>query len=176
MVRLTVLALAALMSAPVPLLAQAAGETMLNTPSVQDWNVYGPGQTHKLRKDDAVQGGGAMRVTVTKAPENVWDIGASTPVSGAIAKGDRLVVAFWARVEGGPADAGEIPVVLQVASPPYAPIVAGSVPLGGEWKLVSITGASAGDHAAGSANVALQLGGAARKIDLGPAFVMKLAK
>lgn len=176
MVRSTVLSLTMLMSAPMPLLAQAGGETMLNTPSVQDWTVYGPGQTHKQRRDDAVQGGGAMRVTVAKAPDNVWDIGASTPVSGAIAKGDRLVVAFWARLEGGTADAAEIPVVLQVASPPYAPILAGGVSLGSEWKLVSITGASAADHAAGSTNVALQLGGAARKIDLGPAFVMKLGK
>lgn len=175
MVRSIALALTLLASsAPAPLLAQAAGETMLNTPSVQDWNVYGAGQTHKLRKDDSVQGGGAMRVDVSKAPENVWDIGASAPVSGAIAKGDRLVIAFWARLESG--GSADIPAVLQVASPPYAPIVAGSVTVGGEWKLVSITGAAAGDHAAGSANVALQLGGAARKIDLGPVFVMKLAK
>ncbi|RHW17231.1 hypothetical protein D1610_11850 [Sphingomonas gilva] len=175
MIRSAILVLAMLASAPVALSAQS--ETMLNTPSVESWNVYGAGQTHKLRKDDNVQGGGAMRIDVAKAQANVWDVGASTPISGAIAKGDRLVVAFWARLEsGGTGGSAEIPTILQVASPPYAPIVAGSVTLGGEWKLVSITGTAAADHAAGSTNVALQLGGAAQKIDLGPAFVMKLAK
>lgn len=42
-----------------------------------------------------------------------------------------------------------------------------------EWKLVHIEGVAASDHAAGTANVALSLGGAAHMIDLGPVFALK---
>ncbi len=164
-----------LMGATVPTAAgQAASEpVVLNQPSA-NWNVYGPGQTHKGRKDAAVQGGGAIRVTIPAKPANAWDIGASSPIQGAIAKGDKLVLAIWARLTDGGADGRtSIAGAIQQASPPYAPIVSGSVELTGEWKLVHIEGVAAGDHPAGTANVALTLGGAAHTIDLGPVFVLK---
>lgn len=153
---------------------QSAGEpVVLNQPSA-NWNVYGPGQTHKGRKDAAVQGGGAIRVTIPAKPANAWDIGASSPIQGVIAKGDKLILAVWARLAGGGADGRtSIGGAIQQASPPYAPIVSGSVELTGEWKLVYIEGVAASDHAAGTANVALTLGGAAHTIDLGPVFVLK---
>jgi hypothetical protein len=158
-----------------PLQAQdaAAPPPMLNEPTAA-WNVYGPGQTHKARKDGAVQGGTAMRVTIPAKPSNPWDIGASVPIKGAIAKGDRLILAFWVRIadgsKDGPADLG---AAIQQNSAPYAPIVAGRVALSGDWKLVHIKGIASSDYAEGKANVALTLGDAARTIDLGPAFVMK---
>lgn len=153
---------------------QSASEpVVLNQPSA-NWNVYGPGQTHKGRKDAAVQGGGAIRVTIQTKAANAWDIGASSPITGAIAKGDKLVLAFWARLaEGGTGGRTTIAGAIQQASPPYAPIVSGAVELTTEWKLVHIEGVAAGDHGAGSANVALTLGGAAHTIDLGPVFVLK---
>jgi hypothetical protein len=116
-----------------PLQAQdaAAPPPMLNEPTAA-WNVYGPGQTHKARKDGAVQGGTAMRVTIPAKPANPWDIGASVPIKGAIAKGDRLILAFWVRLadggKDGPADLG---AAIQQNSAPYAPIVAGRVALSG---------------------------------------------
>lgn len=149
---------------------------MLNQPTA-GWTVYGPGQTHKARKDGAVQGGSAMRVTIPAKPANAWDIGASVPISGPIAKGDKLILAFWARlVDGGPdapASAADLGAAIQQNSAPYAPIVAGRVALSGEWQLVHVKGIAADEHPAGKANVALTLGDAARTIDLGPAFVMK---
>lgn len=153
---------------------QSANEpVVLNQPSA-NWNVYGPGQTHKGRKDAAVQGGGAIRVTIPATATNAWDIGASSPIQGAIAKGDKLVLAFWARLADGGSDGQtSIAGAIQQASPPYAPIVSGAVQLTAEWKLVHIEGGAASDHAAGTANIALTLGGAAHTIDLGPVFVLK---
>lgn len=147
---------------------EASAPPMLNTPTA-GWNVYGPGQTHKARKDGAVQGGSAMRVAIAAKPENAWDIGASVPIDKAIAKGDRLILAFWVRS----AEGGTLGAAIQQNSAPYAPIVAGRVDVGPEWKLVHIKGVAAADHAAGAANVALTLGDQVRTIDLGPAFVMK---
>lgn len=163
----------ALAAAPASAEEEAGAPHMLNEPTA-GWTVYGPGQTHKARKDGAVQGGGAMRVTIAAKPANPWDIGASVPIRDAIAKGDRLILALWVRrVEGaadGPADLG---AAIQQNSAPYTPIVAGRLAITGEWKLVHIKGVAADAYPAGKANVALTLGDAARTIDLGPAFVMK---
>jgi hypothetical protein len=160
---------AGLIAVAAPATAQeAAAPPMLNTPTA-GWNVYGPGQTHKARKDGAVQGGSAMRVAIPAQPANAWDVGASVPIDKAIAKGDKLILAFWVRS----AEGGTLGAAIQQNSAPYAPIVAGRVEVGPEWKLVHIKGVAAADHEAGAANVALTLGDAARTIDLGPAFVMK---
>lgn len=152
--------------------AQQASEELLNEPSA-NWNVYGPGQTHKGRRDGRIQGGGAMRVTIAAKPANPWDAGASSPIVRPIRKGDTLVLALWARLEaGGAGGSTEIAAAIQRSTAPYDPIVTGRVTLTGEWKLVHIEGVAAADHPAGAANVALSLGTAAHTVDLGPVFVM----
>jgi hypothetical protein len=158
--------------------AQTLAEpVLLNKPAAAAWNVYGMGQTHKAQRDKDVQGGGAIEVTIAKPTETIWDVGASTAVDGAIAKGDALVIAFYARVVSGGTDGDvTLPGVLQVASPPYAPIVTGTVRIGKDWRLVTMKGVAAADHPKGTTNVAVQLGGAAKKLALGPTFVMKISR
>jgi hypothetical protein len=168
--------LLALVAIAAPLAAMPAAaqsdDKMLNAPSA-NWNVYGPGQTHKARKDKEVQGGGAIRVTIPTKPANVWDAGASTAIAKPIRKGDRLVFAFWARLVSGGADGRSTLVAnIQRSSAPYDPIVSGQVEIVGEWKLVHVRGTAAADFPAGSANAALSLGTAAHSFDLGPAFIM----
>lgn len=148
---------------------------LINTPNVQDWSVYGDGQTHRLKADKTVQGGGAMIVTIPAKPAHAWDIGASTPIKGAIHKGDELVFAFWARVEAGGADgASTIQAVIQASDAPYTAAFSGDVEVTGKWKLVHIKGVSPQDFAAGKANAALSIGTAAQTLALGPAFVLDL--
>ncbi|RYD59980.1 MAG: hypothetical protein EOP60_00440 [Sphingomonadales bacterium] len=163
----------AIIAAPMaPMSAAAQDGQTLNVPSA-NWNVYGPGQTHKARRDKLVQGGGAMRVTIPTKPGNVWDIGASTPITKPIRKGDRLVFAFWARlVAGGTDGKSMLAANIQRSSAPYDAIISGQVEITGEWKLVYVRGVASADYPAGSANAALSLGGAAHTFDLGPAFVM----
>lgn len=156
-----------------PLGAQdAPPPPLLNEPTA-GWTVYGPGQTHKVRKDRAVQGGSAMRVTIPAKPANSWDIGASVPIIGAIAKGDKLILAVWMRTADGGDGPAAVGAAIQQNSAPYTPIVSGRVAVSSEWKLVHVNGIASADYSAGKANVALTLGDAAQTIDLGPAFVMK---
>lgn len=171
LLRTLLLALAAALAASPVGAEEGAAPKMLNEPTAV-WTVYGPGQTHKARRDGAVQGGRAMRVAIAAKPANAWDIGASLPIERAIAKGDRLILAFWVRIESGDTAAG-LGAAIQQNSAPYAPIVAGRVALTNAWQLVHIKGIAEADFPAGKANVALTLGDAARAIDLGPAFVMK---
>jgi len=152
--------------------AQQAANELLNEPSA-NWSVYGPGQTHKGMRDKAVQGGGAMRVTVAAMPANAWDAGASAPIAKPIHKGDMLVLAFYARlVSGGSGGKTEIAASIQRSTSPYDPIVSGKVTLTGEWTLVHIEGKAAADYPAGAANVALSLGTGVHIVDLGPVFVL----
>lgn len=168
-------ALAALVPVTTGSARQAGGaEEMLNEPSA-NWNVYGPGQTHKGRRDKAVQGGGAMRVDVPAKPANAWDVGASSPIAKPIRKGDTLVLAIWARLAGGGTDGKtRIAAAIQRATSPYDPIINGEVELSAEWTLVHVKGVAGADYPAGAANVALSLGTAAHSVDLGPVFVMAM--
>jgi len=175
MISMRIALTAAALALTVPLQAQneAAPPPLLNEPTAS-WTVFGPGQTHKARKDGAVQGGTAMRVTIAAKPVNAWDIGASVPIDKPIARGDKLILALWVRVaDGGDGGAVDIGAAIQQNYAPYAAIVGGRVPVTKDWALVHINGIAAADHAAGKANVALTLGDGARTIDLGPAFVMK---
>ncbi|MFT4090208.1 MAG: hypothetical protein QM645_05710 [Asticcacaulis sp.] len=157
-----------------PASAQNATDSLINTPDVKGWNVYGEGQTHKFRKEKAVQGGGALRIDIPAAKPNVWDIGASAPITGAIKAGDKLVLIVWARHE----DSGVVtlPAVIQKGSAPYTPIVAGTLNISSEWQMVTLEGIAPADYKAGEANLALQLGGQAVKLDLGPVFVMNMGQ
>ena len=170
--RIAVFAPLALIACTITSPAAAQDGQMLNQPSA-NWSVYGPGQTHKGHKDQDVQGGGAMRVTIPAKPANVWDIGASTEISEPIHKGDTLMFAFYARlVSDDPSARASVAASIQQSTPPYAAIVAGDVSFGNEWTLVHITGVADADYAAGEANAALSLGTDAQTIDLGPAFIM----
>lgn len=162
------------LASPATMAQDGIEKNLINTPDVKGWNVYGDGQTHKFRKDKTVQGGGALHIDIPAARPNVWDIGASAPITGAIKAGDKLILIVWARHEGqGSVD---IPAVIQKGSPPYTPIVANSLTVTPEWKMATLEGISPADYKAGEANLALQLGGQAVKLDLGPAFVLNMGQ
>jgi hypothetical protein len=148
----------------------------INTPGVA-YSVYGAGQANKPVKADVV-GGRAIQVVVTATGGNVWDVGASSPIAKPIAKGDRIVVAFWARAPKLAGDAtAAIPFAgVAMAAAPYTPIVTGSAVVGREWKLQQVTGVAASDAAAGAAMVSLHLGGAKAVFEFGPIFVLDLGK
>ncbi|RYD48796.1 MAG: hypothetical protein EOP60_15020 [Sphingomonadales bacterium] len=166
---LAIIAIAAPMA---PAAAAAQDAPTLNTPSA-NWNVYGPGQTHKAHKDKDVQGGGAMRVTIPSKPANVYDIGASTEIAKPIKKGDKLIFAFWVKlISGGVDGKSSLTAIIQRNTSPYDPIISGQVEITPAWKLVYVRGIANADYAAGTANAALSLGGAAHTFDLGPAFIM----
>ena len=149
----------------------------INKPSTS-WNLYGPGQTNTYVKDKAVIGGGGIRVQVTTPdPEKPWTVGAGQAVQGKIAKGDILMVAFWAKaepVDGGPATATVNAVRVQQAAQPWGGIVEGApiVVSGDEWKIYTTRGRATIDADKGQASVSLQLAGAKQTLVLGPLFVL----
>ncbi|MCU6453808.1 hypothetical protein LPN01_06935 [Sphingomonas sp. A2-49] len=148
----------------------------INTPAVA-YSFYGPGQTSKPVKAD-VAGGHALQVTIEAPGATVWQVGASSPIAKPIAKGDKIVVAFWARAPKLAADATTpIPFAgVSLAAAPYTPLVTGSAAVGRDWKLHQVTGVAASDAAGGAAMVSLHLGAAKAVLEFGPIFVIDLGK
>ncbi len=145
----------------------------INTPGIS-YAAYGPTQTAKVVADKSVQGGQAYRVEVREKGPQAYTDGATSPIEKPISKGDRLVVAFWARAPKlRDGQTTPIPFAgLQLAQAPYTQVVLGSADIGNAWKMYEVRGAADADHAAGQVNVALHLSAAATTIELGPVFVL----
>ena len=79
------------------------------------------GATATLRDDPKVQGGKAIRIQVPGKGANAWDAAVTSPIGKPVKAGDRLVLAFWARLakgEGG-AQAATLPYnAVQFAAAP----------------------------------------------------------
>jgi hypothetical protein len=168
-------ALAGLFSAA-PAMAQVdVSKQIINEPSPAAFTIYGLAEKPKVRKDPAVQGGQALRVAVPGKGATPYAIGLSAPVKKAVKKGDKLVLAFWARfdkAEGASVSIANVSV--QLATAPYSSFFAKNVDIGPEWKLYSVEGAADRDYAAGEIAIAMHLATGKQVIDLGPIFLLDL--
>ncbi len=155
-----------------PALAPPAGSRVtgraLNTPDVRAWTIFGS-RVYGLVPDGT---GNALQVTVAKPTEAPWDIGVTAPVAGEIRAGDAITLTVRARLKAADPDTQlDIPAVIEGADAPYAAVIQGTITITPQWRTLSISGVAAADHAAGSLNAALQIGNAAKVIELGPAVV-----
>jgi hypothetical protein len=137
------------------------------------------GAKGKLIDDSAVQGGKALRVTVAKKGANNWDSVVESAILKPVKAGDRLVIAFNARLEKGEggATAAAIPyVAVQLKAAPYTGIVSGQAAIGPEWAFHKIEGKADKDYPAGALKATIQIGNAKQVIDLGPIVVLNLGQ
>ena len=160
-------------AAPAPRTSDPALDYLINTPRVSTWAVYGEGQTSQ-QVPCAATGKVCLSVALQSAKANPWDIGAVAPLHGGIAKGDKLQVLVWARLDTDDAKAkAVVPMLLQLGTPPYTAVVSGSVTLTSKLEAVAIGGVAAESFAAGTVNLALQLGQLGRPVVLSAPFVLK---
>jgi len=145
--------------------------TPLNTPDVRAWTIFGV-NTYALVPAVGLPSGNALEIKVAKPTENSWDIGVTAPLAGGVKAGDRVVFAVRARLKA--ADSGtqlDIPAVIEGAAPPNAALIQGKITVTTQWQWLKITGIATADASPGTLNAALQIGNAAKVIDLGPAVV-----
>ena len=160
-------------SAAVARTTDPALDYLINTPRVSAWSVYGDGQSSQ-QVPCAATGKTCLRVALASAKPNAWDIGAVAPVQGGIAKGDKLQVIAWARLDTEDAKAkAVVPMLLQLGAPPYTAVVSGSVTLTGKLEPIAIAGVAAENFAADTVNLALQLGQIGRPVVLSAPYVLK---
>lgn len=165
-----------LLAAPaVPAAAQGGAATMadrlIDDPRVDALRPYGQAIPPEVRGDKGVQFGRALRVRLHGQPE-FGRIGVTAPTLKPVHKGDRIVIAFWARASGADAGApGRIGRVQLEATPVVRTIFEKSFEIGPEWKMYQLAGTADADYAPGALNAAMHLDVQKQVLDLGPLFV-----
>lgn len=151
---------------------------LVNAPSASAWSVSGINAS-KPYDDSTVQGGRAIRIAVPGKGANVWDIAASVAITKPVAKGDTVLLAFWARAEV-PAEGQTTAILpgirLQQTSAPYGAFAQDSAQVDGTWTMIYASGIADQDYGRGSLGVAVHLAAAKQTVDLGPAFVFDLGQ
>lgn len=176
------LAVAALMvpgaMAVAPLIAQTAVDPdILNNPNPDALQVYGlaGGGKPKPIKDEKVQFGKAIRIDLPGGG-NPWSVGVNSPLLKPVKKGDKITVAFYARLEKGAegATTGRIHAVqLQLSAAPYTALFSKqNLDIDGTWKFFHVTGKADRDYAKGELSAALHVNTAKQTIDIGAVAVM----
>jgi hypothetical protein len=144
---------------------------IINDPS----NPQVAGAKAALRDDPKVQGGKALRIEIRGKGANPWDASVGGPIAKPVKAGDKLILAFWARLEKGENGAATTTLpydAIQLAAAPYSTVVSGSNEIGPEWKLQQVTGKADRNYPAGALKVTIQLATAKQTVDVGPIIVL----
>jgi hypothetical protein len=166
----------ALMTLAAPAADTAKGGDLLDhmfvSASGDSWSVQGG----TVRDDAEVKGGKATRVAVRKGV-NPWDTQAIIGVPQAVAKGDIILVAYYARIETPPAGSttGVISQAgVQMAKAPYTAFANEPAAPNGKWGVYYTSGVADADYSKGAINLVLHLASADQVVDLGPVFMFNL--
>jgi hypothetical protein len=171
--------LAACLLAAAPLGA-ASGQAdlaskIVNDPGTPQVN----GAKGRLVSDPKAQGGKALRVAVARKGTNIWDSVVESPLTKPVKAGDRLVLAFEARLQQS-ADGSTSAVVpytaIQMVAAPYTGIASGQVTVGPEWQQHRVEGKADKDYPAGALKASIQIGNAKQQIDFGPIVVLNMGQ
>ena len=137
------------------------------------WHVQPDKPKPKDVKAPGIPGEMALRVK-SRRGTNPWDVQATSPIGGAIAAGDVVMVMAYLRAEQ-PAEGGStLALRVQLAGAPYTSTMDFTAPISTEWKSYCAHRVATTEMPAGKSNVNLHLATAEQVIDLGPVFVFNL--
>ncbi|WP_294256738.1 hypothetical protein [uncultured Sphingomonas sp.] len=167
-----------------PALAQAQqqgdiSKQIINVPTPEAFTVYGLSAKPGVVKDKNVQGGRALRVPILTASDQPWSVGLISAITQPVKKGDKLVIAVWARAEKLPEGATSArlsTIQIGLTKEPYTPVFKGEAEIDGTWKMVHVVGTADRDYAPGDISVSLHLASAKQVLDIGPILLLDLSK
>jgi hypothetical protein len=154
-------------------------DRIISVPAPVAYRVDGLRDKPKVRSDPKVQGGKALRVEVPGKAPNTWAVAVAVPVNKPVKAGDKLVLAFWARLEKGENGATSTTLPfngVQLASAPYTPLFNGPITIGPEWKLQQVEGKANASYPAGALSISLHLATAKQVVDIGPVFLLDMGQ
>jgi hypothetical protein len=149
--------------------------TLINDPTRLDWQIYGPGQTHKPVKGENIPGGkAAIQFNISKAGAALFDVGASAPITTGIKSGTDVVVAFYARTISADTADGKARIGLRVQQnvAPYSGFGETTFSIEKEWKLYEVAAKANVPISKGEAVVSFQLAGAKQVVEIGQTIVV----
>lgn len=148
-------------------------ERLRNDPRVDALQPYGQPIGPSPRPDKGVQFGKALRFHLPGGGGDVGRIGLISTLLKPVKKGDRIVIAFWARAaEAKDGVPGRIGRVQLEATPKIRTIFEKPVEITAEWKMHQVVGTADADYEPRALNAALHLNAAKQVIDIGPVFVL----
>ena len=155
--------------------AQLPGK-LINNPYDIQWRTDGSDKKDSIVKSEGAPGGMAYQVRVKKTKKNPWDTATRIEMTESIAKGDVILLSYWARASKPQKgkENGDISVNLQRNIDPYDTIFEERVALGTEWKLHYATGTAKRDYAADKTNLNFNLARAKQTIQFGQFYIMNL--
>ncbi|MEP9402479.1 hypothetical protein [Sphingomonas sp. VNH70] len=168
---------AALVAAPV--VAQSAEDfaaKVINAPLPASLIAYGTATPPSVVRVSGVDGGKAVRIPIAGADKEPWKIGLQSTTTQAVKKGDRLVVAFYARASGMPAGtkARIANATIQLSKAPYTTVFGEPVEVGDQFEFLQVAGRVDRDYAPGELNASLQLATGKQVFEFGPMFIINL--
>ncbi len=150
--------------------------TLINDPGLV--YTYGPDISGESLTAAEVTAGKATRTVTAKAAAHPYDDGISSPVNGAIKKGDVIFTAVQVRIAVPTAGTatGLIPEFgVHLAAAPYTSVATASATApNNQWTWLYASGIATADYAAGTTGVLMQLGAGAQTVDIGPVIVLDL--
>jgi hypothetical protein len=153
-------------------------DRIISVPVPAEYRVEGV-RNARVRTDDSVQGGKALRVPVPGRSDQPWTVQLSVPITRAVQAGDALILAFWARLERGEdgATSATLPHnAVQLAAEPYTALFSGPATIGPEWAMHEIRGRADRAYAEGALNVSFHLATGRQTVDIGPVFVLNMGQ
>ena len=152
--------------APLPTIPSGGRDLLSNTaPAPVLPKEAGIATATKLRATDAPWAE-FWRLEIARPPANSWSVQIGATVKSAITKGDKCLLLFYARSVGGPQAAGSANV--EVRNPPeYPKLGQTEFRVGPQWEPVILSFVASDNGPEGKTGVAIHLGGAVQKLDIG---------
>ncbi len=150
---------------------------LLNNPADKKWATYGvAGNASEVPAPNIPgTGGTALQMKTAKQTPNIYDVGASVPITGQINQGDSILVAILARTApGGTADGtSKLGVRIQLNEAPYNGFGDNVLALAPTWRLLQFKTEALVTIPAGKGVVSLHFGAAAQAIEVGQVYILK---
>lgn len=143
---------------------------LVNDPTGLDWPSYGGVKT-KVVPAKETPGQFGMRVTVARAGRHHYDAGFNVPLTGPIAKGDRVTVRVWARSVSADEGAGDLRVRLQQKAAPYDGFGDATLAMTGEWTLLTTSAVANRTLTPADGLLALQVAGQRQVLEISQVYL-----
>lgn len=153
----------------------ALAEKVISNTNPASFQAYGFTPAPKLVSDKAVQGGKALRLPLTGTGDP-WSMGVNVPLLKPVKAGDKLVVAFYARLNKSDAPTAKLNGQIQLSAAPYTALFGKPFDVTSEWKLLQFSGKVDKDYAVGTIGAAFHLNTGKHVIDMGPVAVLDMGQ
>ncbi|ATY32763.1 carbohydrate binding domain-containing protein [Sphingomonas psychrotolerans] len=166
----------------IPGIAQDAGssedalaEKVINNTNPASFQAYGITPAPKVVSDKEVQGGKALRLPVTGTGDP-WSAGVNVPLIKAVKAGDKIVIAFYARLSKAEAATAKVGAQLQLSSAPYTAIFSKNFDATAQWQFLQAAGKADKDYPAGAIGASFHVNTGKHVLDLGPVAVLDMGQ